>query len=58
LTYYLRDLAVDFHTFYDARRILVDDDELRNARLSLIAAVQQVLRNGLTIIGVSAPKVM
>jgi arginyl-tRNA synthetase len=60
LTYYLRELAQDFHAFYDAKneRVLVEDEELRNARLSLCAAVQQVLRNGLTIIGVSAPEVM
>jgi arginyl-tRNA synthetase len=58
LTYYLRDLAQDFHTFYDSHKILIDDQELRNARLSLIAAIQQVLRNGLTIIGVTAPEVM
>jgi arginyl-tRNA synthetase len=58
LTYYLRELAQDFHTFYDSHKILIDDQELRNARLSLIAAIQQVLRNGLTIIGVTAPEVM
>ena len=58
LTYYLRDLAQDFHTFYDAHKILIDDAELRNARLSLSVVCQQVLRNGLTIIGVSAPEVM
>lgn len=60
LTYYLRNLAQDFHTFYDDDRhkILGGDDELRNARLSLIAAVQQILRNGLTIIDISAPEVM
>ncbi len=58
LTYYLRELAQQFHTFYDANKILIDDQELRNARLSLIAAIQQVLRNGLTIIGVKAPEVM
>lgn len=59
LTYYLRELAQQFHTFYDANKILIDDqDDLRNARLSLIAAIQQVLRNGLTIIGVTAPEVM
>jgi len=58
LTYYLRDLAQDFHTFYDTHKILIDDNELRDARLSLIAACQQVLRNGLTIIGVSTPEVM
>jgi len=58
LTYYLRELAQDFHTFYDSHKILVDDKDLRNARLSLIAACQQVLRNGLTLIGVSAKEVM
>jgi arginyl-tRNA synthetase len=58
LTYYLIDLAKDFHTYYNEVKFLVADDELRNARLSLIAAVQQVLRNGLTMIGVSAPEVM
>jgi len=58
ITYYLRELAQQFHTFYDANKILIDDQELRNARLSLIAAIQQVLRNGLTIIGVKAPEVM
>jgi arginyl-tRNA synthetase len=58
VTYYLRELAQQFHTFYDANKILIDDQELRNARLSLIAAIQQVLRNGLTIIGVKAPEVM
>lgn len=58
LTYYLRDLAQNFHTFYDSHKILVDDEALRHARLSLIAVCQQVLRNGLSIIGVSAPEVM
>jgi arginyl-tRNA synthetase len=58
LTYYLRELAQEFHTFYDAHKILIEDQNLRQARLSLIVAVQQVLRNGLTIIGVSAPEVM
>jgi arginyl-tRNA synthetase len=61
ITYYLRELAQDFHTFYDdknERIVTLEDEPLRNARLSLCAAVQQVLRNGLTIIGVSAPEVM
>ncbi len=60
LIYYMLDLAQNFHTFYDNKqhKVLIEDQELRNARLSLIAAVQQVLRNGLTIIGVSAPEVM
>ncbi len=60
LTYYLRDLAEVFHAFYDAdhHKVLTEDLTLRQARLSLISAVQQVLRNGLTIIGVSTPEVM
>ena len=58
ITYYLRELAQDFHVFYNAHKILIEDESLRYARLSLIAAVRQVLYNGLTIIGVSAPEVM
>lgn len=58
LTYYLRELAQYFHNFYESHKILVEDEELRNARLSLVAATQQVLRNGLTLLGVSAPEVM
>ncbi|MCK5718904.1 MAG: arginine--tRNA ligase [Thiomargarita sp.] len=58
LTYYLRQLAQDFHTYYDAHKILVDDDNLRNARLSLIISCQQILKNALTLINVNAPKVM
>jgi arginyl-tRNA synthetase len=55
---YLRDLANDFHTYYNAHQFLVADDPLRNARLCLISAVRQVLVNGLTLLGVSAPHVM
>ncbi len=58
LTYYLRDLAQNFHSFYDTNKILIPNNELRDARLSLTAAVQQILQNGLAIIGVSAPEVM
>ncbi|MDD2815063.1 MAG: arginine--tRNA ligase [Thiotrichaceae bacterium] len=58
IAYYLRELAQDFHTYYNAYKFLIDDANLRNARLSLSKAVQQVLRNGLNIIGVSAPDVM
>ncbi|MEN9461768.1 MAG: hypothetical protein RIS84_1788, partial [Pseudomonadota bacterium] len=58
IAYYLRELAQDFHTYYNAYKFLIDDANLRNARLSLSKAVQQVLRNGLSIIGVSAPDVM
>jgi arginyl-tRNA synthetase len=58
LAYSLRDLAADFHSFYNAQRVLVDDAGLRTARLALLAATRQVLRNGLALIGVSAPQRM
>ena len=55
---YLRDLAAGFHSCYNAHRVLVSDDALRNARVALARGVQQVLRNGLTLLGVSAPESM
>lgn len=55
---YLRDLANDFHTYYNAHMFLVEDDALRAARLNLIAATQQVLANGLRSLDVSAPEAM
>jgi arginyl-tRNA synthetase len=58
LANYLRDLAHDFHTYYNAHPFLVDHPELCNARLCLIAATRQVIVNGLTLLGVSAPEVM
>ena len=58
LAYYLRDLAADFHSFYNAQRVLVEDSGLRAGRLALLAATRQVLRNGLALIGVSAPQRM
>ena len=58
LTHYLRELANDFHTYYNAHPFLVEDAALRDARIKLILAVRQVLRNGLGLIGVSAPKQM
>ncbi len=58
LTTYLRDLANGLHSYYNAHKTLVDDDALRQARLCLMQAVQQVLYNGLTLIDVSAPEVM
>ena len=58
LGYYLRDLANDFHGYYNACQILVEDQHLRHARLCLICAVRQVIRNGLEILGVSAPETM
>jgi arginyl-tRNA synthetase len=58
IAFYLRDLAALLHGFYNAERILVDDRALRMARLALLLAVRQVLRNGLGLIGVSAPERM
>jgi arginyl-tRNA synthetase len=58
LAFYLRDLAGDFHTFYNADRVLVDDSALKLARLALLSATRQVLENGLKILGVSAPAKM
>jgi arginyl-tRNA synthetase len=55
LVHYLRDLANEFHTYYNAHVFIVDDDTLRDARLTLIAATRTVIANGLAIIGVSAP---
>ncbi len=58
LANYLRELAAAFHAFYNAQPILVPDEELRNARLGLSKATQQVLANGLGLLGVSAPETM
>jgi arginyl-tRNA synthetase len=58
IPFYLKDLAAAFHTYYNAEHFLVVDAGLRLARLSLVAATGQVLRNGLTLLGVSAPEQM
>ena len=58
VTFYLRDLAASYHSYYDAERILVEDESLKLARLALVAATAQVLRNGLRVLGVSAPERM
>ncbi len=58
LVHYLRELAQDFHTYYNAHQFLVEDAALRDARLKLILAAQQVVRNGLNLLGVSAPERM
>jgi len=59
LAHYLRELANDFHTYYNAHQFLVDDQPaLRDARINLIEATAQVLRNGLGLLGVSAPESM
>jgi len=55
LAFYLKDLAADFHSWYNAERVLVDDASLRDARLALALATRQVLQNGLSILGVSQP---
>jgi arginyl-tRNA synthetase len=55
---YLRDLAGDFHTYYNSEKTLVDDDNVRNARLTLAVAVRHVLANGLDLLGVTAPEQM
>ena len=53
VTFYLRDLAASYHSYYDQERILVEEVDVKQARLALIAAVAQVLRNGLRLLGVS-----
>jgi arginyl-tRNA synthetase len=58
VAFYLRELAAEFHSYYNATRILVEDEALRHARLALAAAVGQVVRNGLGLLGVSAPEKM
>ena len=55
VAFYLRDLAGELHSYYNAERVLVDDVMLRQARLALLLATRQVLANGLELIGVSAP---
>lgn len=58
LTFYLRDVANEFHGYYNAHQFLVEDEKLRAARLALIRATRQVLANGFGLLGVSAPEEM
>ena len=58
VTFYLRELAACYHSYYDAERILVDDETVKRARLALVWATAQVLHNGLAVLGVSAPEKM
>jgi arginyl-tRNA synthetase len=58
IVYYLRELANEFHTYYNAERFIVEEADLRNARVALCLAVGQVIRNGLALLGVSAPESM
>ena len=58
IAFYLKDLAADFHSYYNGSRFLVDDEKTKLARLALIAASAQVIRNGLNLLGVAAPEKM
>ncbi|MCD2449554.1 arginine--tRNA ligase [Methylicorpusculum oleiharenae] len=58
LIHYLRDLATEFHTYYNAHQFLVEDPIIRNARLNLICAVKQVLSNGLLLLKINTPEAM
>lgn len=58
IAFYLKDLAGEFHSYYNAERMLVEDEGLKQARLALAAAVRQVIRNGLRLLGVSSPDSM
>ena len=58
IAFYLKDLAGEFHGWYNAERMLVDDEALKEARIALALAVRQVIRNGLVILGVSCPESM
>ena len=58
LAFWLRDCAADFHAWYNAERVLVDDTAVKLARLRLAATTRQVLANGLALLGVSAPERM
>jgi len=55
VAFYLRELAGELHSYYNAERVLVDDNALKHARLALLLATRQVLKNGLALLGVSAP---
>ena len=57
-SFIFRNMAAEFHSYYNAERMLVDDAALKDARVALAAAVRQVIRNGMAIIGVSCPQSM
>ncbi len=58
VAFYLRELAANYHSYYDAERILTGDEAVKLARLALVAATARVLHNGLAVLGVSAPRKM
>jgi arginyl-tRNA synthetase len=55
VAFYLKDVAAAFHSYYNSNRFLVDDERVRLARLALVVSLRQVLKNGLRLLGVSAP---
>jgi arginyl-tRNA synthetase len=58
IAFYLRELAGEFHSYYNSTHFLVSDPEVRSARLALVASIRQVLANGLALLGVTAPEKM
>ena len=58
IVHYLKELAQEFHAYYNAHKFIVPDDGLRDARLMLVLATRQVMRNGLALLGVNAPEQM
>ncbi|MFQ3303870.1 MAG: arginyl-tRNA synthetase, partial [Oceanospirillaceae bacterium] len=58
VAHYLKDLASNFHSYYNAHRMVIDDAKLRNARMCLCMAACQVMANGLSLLGVDAPEQM
>ena len=58
IAFYLQDLASEFHVYYNRNKIITDNGELASARLYLINCIQTVLRNGLSLLGISAPRRM
>jgi len=58
VAFYLRDLAAELHSYYNATRLLADEEPVKHARLKLVLAVRQVLATGLALLGVSAPEKM
>ncbi|MCC6917140.1 arginine--tRNA ligase [Nitrosomonas sp.] len=58
VAFYLRELAGEFHSYYNSTRFLVEDESLKTARLALISAVRQVISAGLSLLGVTAPREM
>ena len=58
MAHYLQELANAFHSYYNAHQFIVEDENLRNARLNLVKATSQIFENGLELLGVSAPEEM